>query len=141
MNGQPWEIIIVKDKNIIAKLAAFKNKWIPKVKKEYEADFMMKAPTILVFCVHVKESYSRWIENGVIAGVYAVLSATTLGLGSAFTTAYNLQKPHQVQELKILLGIPKSSYPVCIIPIGYTKEKPAPKRLRHIRGIIHHEKF
>jgi len=141
MDGQPWEFIVVRDERMKARLARFKNKWCPKEKREYSADFMKGAPLILVVCTDRKKSFSRWIENGTIAATYALLAAGALGLGGSFMSAFTLTRPGQMRELRGLLGLPDRSNPVVLIPLGRPAETPARKSLRPVAGLMHHETF
>ena len=141
MGGTSVRILVLRDKTIKQKVAAFKNAWCPPAKREYPADFLQEAPVLLVVCVTDRESHGRWIENGVIASTYIMLAATALGLATTFLTAYNLRRPKQVRELKKLLQIPVHVTPVNILPIGYPDEKPRPKKLRALRDILHYDAF
>ena len=141
MDGQPWEFIVVRDARMKERLARFKNKWCPKGKQEYSADFMKGASVILVICSDKKKSFSRWIENGTIAATYVLLAASALGLGGTFMTGFNLKRPGQMRELRGLLRIPKRVNPVVMIPLGFPAEKPTRKSLRQLAGLIHHDRF
>ena len=141
LNGQPWEVIVVTEEETKERLVSFKNQWCPNLKKEYRADFIKKAPAILVVCCDRERSYDRWLENGVIAATYLLLAVTSLGLGATMLTAFNLQRPEQILEARQILGIPGAVNPVCIIPVGYPAEKPAVKKLRKLEDLIHHEKY
>jgi nitroreductase len=141
MDGQPWEIIAIRDARTKGLLARFKNSWCPKAKREFDASFLTEASVILVVCVDKEKSYARWLENGVIASTYLMLAACALGLGSTFMTAFNLSRPAQMRQLRRLLGIPGGVNPVCILPLGYPAGRPARKALRAAAGFTHHERF
>ena len=141
MDGQPWEFIVVRDARMKERLARFKNKWCPKEKQEYSADFMKGASVILVICSDKERSFSRWIENGTIAATYVLLAASALGLGGTFMTGFNLKRPGQMRELRGLLRMPSRVNPVVMIPLGFPAGKPARKKLRKLVKLIHHERF
>jgi nitroreductase len=141
LNGQPWEVIVVTDEETKERLVSFKNQWCPDLKMEYRADFVKKAPMILVVCCDRERSYDRWLENGIIASTYVLLAVTSLGLGATMLTAFNLQRPEQILEARRILGIPETVNPVCIMPVGYPEEKPAAKKLRKLEDLIHYEKY
>jgi nitroreductase len=141
LNAQPVEILILRNADVKKRIVRHKNRWCPPSKKAYKADFLSRAPVILVVCVDSGKAHERHLEIGLIASAYLLLSTSALGLGSTFLTAYNVRQPAQVKELKKILRIPPPFIPVSILPIGYPAEKPRPKKLRALRDILHHEAF
>jgi len=59
MNGQPWYFIVVRAENTKEQLAEIKNRYCPMEKQNYRADFLQKAPVIIVVCVDKQKSYDR----------------------------------------------------------------------------------
>ena len=140
-NRQPVEVLVIRHKTAKELIAHHKNTWCPPSKKKYKADFLAEAPVILVVCVDSSRAHGRHFETGLIASAYLLLSATALGLGSTFLTAYNVRKPAQARELKKILHIPAPFVPISILPAGYPDEKPRLKKLRALRDILHYDAF
>lgn len=80
MNGQPWRFIVVKAEKTKEHLVEIKNRYCPVEKQDYEADFLRKAPVVIVVCVDKEKSYEREIENGVLATANLMLGACSRGL-------------------------------------------------------------
>jgi nitroreductase len=136
LDGRPWRLLAIRDRETKERLVAFKNRWCPPQKRQYAAEFLAHAPIVLVVCVDERRSHFRWIENGVIAGTYLMLAATALGLGSTFLTAYNLSIPDQIREAQTILGLPAQTLPVCLLPVGYPAGTAAPRTLRPLEDIL-----
>lgn len=139
MDGQPWEVIVLRDAEAKGRLADFKERWCPPEKASYRPGWLRDAPAVLVVCVREAESHDRWVENGAIAATHLLLAATAQGLGATFLTAFHPDEPREQAEARALLGLPPSLLPVCIVPVGHPAEEPAPRRLRSVESIVHHE--
>ena len=59
MNGQPWHFIVVRDETTKKQLAAIKNKYCPPEKRDYNADFIMAAPVIIITCIDRQKAFDR----------------------------------------------------------------------------------
>jgi nitroreductase len=141
MNGQPWHFVIVKEDKIKAALAGIKNKFCPPEKQAYQADFLRKAPLIMVVCVEKSRSFGREIENGILAASTIMLGAHTRGLGTVYLSAYITDEPKLSEAIRNELGLPEGFVPVSILPLGYPDENPQPKELRPLEVIIHFDQF
>jgi len=141
MNGQPWHFLIVKDDKAKAALAEIKNRFCPPEKQAYQADFLRKAPLIIVVCVEKSRSFGREIENGILAASIIMLGAQSRGLGSVYMSAYISDEPKLSEAIRTELGIPEGFAPVSILPLGYPDEIPKPQELRPLKEIIHIGQF
>jgi nitroreductase len=141
MDGQPWHFIVVTDLKTKKRLAEIKNKYCPIKKRMYRADFITKAPVIIVITVDRKLSYDRQVENGVLACAHIMLAAQNKKLGTTYMSAYKEGEPRLAQEIRELLAIPRKADPINIIPLGYPDEKCAPKKIRRLEKIISYENF
>lgn len=141
MNGQPWHFIVVKNEETKKRLVEIKNKYSPTEKRSYRADFLLNAPVVIVVCADKEKSFSREVDNAVLATANLILGAYSMGLGSVFMTSYNTNEPRLSEEISRILNIPENSYPITIIPLGYPDEIPEPKELRPLEEIIRHERF
>ena len=141
MDGQPWYFIVVRAEKIKEKLAEIKNRYCPMEKQNYRADFLRKAPVIIVVCVDKQKSYDREIENGVLATANLMLGAYSRGLGSVYMSAYRMGESGISKEVRQILGIPQNIDPITIVPLGYPDEIPEPKVIRSLEDMISYETF
>lgn len=141
MNGQPWHFVVVRDAAVKRALAEIKNRHCPPAKQAFPADFVARAPVVVVVCVDVKRSYDRGLENGVLAAGHLLLAARSHELGSVYMSARTPGRPRLRADVKKLLRIPTGVEPVSIVPLGYPARRPGPKRLRSLRAMIHDERF
>ncbi len=81
MNGQPWCFIVVRAEKTKEHLVEIKNRYCPAEKQDYKADFLRKAPVVIVVCVDKEKSYEREIENGVLATANLMLWSLQQGVG------------------------------------------------------------
>jgi len=141
MSGQPWHFVIVKNDETKKALARIKNKFCPREKQAYPADFMEKAPVVIVVCVDKAKSFGREVENGVLASCYILLGAHSRDLGSVYMSAYATAEPKLSEEIRKELNIPEGIAPISILPLGYPEESPRPKELCSLRETMHFELF
>jgi nitroreductase len=125
----PWEFIVVRDKDMLAALS---------VCKPHGAAFLKNAP----LCIVVLADPARcdvWVEDASIAATYIQLAAESLGLKSCWIqirkrgfdpekTARNLVADR--------LGIPTHLEVEAIIAVGYPNEHPA----GHLRESLRFDK-
>ncbi len=115
---QAYEIVVVRDKSVRAKLArAALGQW-----------FIAEAPVDLVFLANPERSRVRYgrrgevlycIQDATIAATFAMLAATSLGLGTCWVGAFS---DEAVLEA---VGAKRPLIPVAIISVGYPAEKPS----------------
>jgi len=105
-NKQCWRFIVVRDKEVIAKLAKGFNFWAK------------SAPVFIVACGDPKQSGTRhgqnyYLVDVAIATEHLVLEAANLGLGTCWLGFFD------EKEIKELLEIPKEIRVVALTPLGY----------------------
>lgn len=114
MNRQPWEFLVIQDKEIMAKLAVD----LPYAK-------MLKEAQAAIIVVGNPEKSDYWYLDCSAATENILLAAHSLGLGAVWTAAF----PYEASMNKIAtaLSIPLPYRPLCVIPIGYPKGENRPK--------------
>ncbi len=137
MGGQPWHLILVEDKEIIRKIIRIKNAKCPFEKSGYLADFLLKAPLLMVVCVDKGRSFGREIENGVLAAANIMLAAAACGLGTTYMAAFRSNDPSMEKEIKRLLKLPRGIMPVSILPLGYPAARPGRKKTVEMTSRVH----
>ncbi|MFQ6056398.1 MAG: nitroreductase family protein [Methanosarcinales archaeon] len=135
---QPWEFIIVKDKETKKEIAfAAQNQ-----------RFIADAPVVIVACSDPRRSWmhTRGIPSGVgwenvhIQDVSAaiqnmLLTAHSMKLGSCWIGAF------REEEIKEILEVPKEIKILAIIPIGYPDEDPLPPPRYLLDRVTHINKW
>lgn len=141
MNGQPWHFIVIRSEKSKKRLVSIKNKYCPVEKQMYKADFLQKAPVIIVVCVDKQNSYDREVENGVLATANLMVGAYSRGLGSVYLSAYRNGEPGISDEIRQALGIPQHINPITLVPLGYPDEIPESKMVRPLEDMISYETY
>ena len=137
VNEQPWEFVVVKDKALLEKLS----------KATLYSGMVKSSSVAIVVCMNEKKE-NMWakkfygggfaVQDCSAAAQNILLSANAQGLGGVWVGAYPSEKI--VSTIRELFEMPKHVIPLCIIPIGYPKEKPnAEKRYKEER--VHKDKW
>jgi nitroreductase len=159
-NGQPWEFIVVMDKQTRHKIADI---YLKQLIDKREMDMAVRgtakmtgdgfrhAPVHIVVLgdPRVKEAYpirtklekaeSHFITGLANATLLIHLAAASLGLASQYVSDAN--SPYMETMLKALLGIPEPLRIYHLVPIGYAKGPVAAPPRRMLEEIVHYEKY
>jgi len=130
-----WEFIVVKDKKLRDLLAAAK-RW---------SYFVNLAPIVIVV-VSKKEATNRyWLEDSCIASAHIYLEAENQGLATCFVQIYGSKRDNGADAekyVKKILNIPDNINVLCLMPIGYPKQKLAEHNDQEFeKGKIHYEYY
>lgn len=108
-NQQPWEFIIVENKDTLDKLSNM---------SPY-SKFVKDAPIAIVVLGNTKRMKfaENWMQDLGAATENMLLEITELGLGSVWTTAAPLED--RMNYVSDLLNLPEHIQVYCILPIGY----------------------
>ena len=121
-NRQPWNFVVVENKETIKKLA--------------KQDWAAEAPVMIVGLADQAAS-PNWCNNDLgIALEHLVLAATNLGLGTCW-----MGQTGREELIKSLLDIPDNFKVVAVIPLGVPDETPAPKERKSLDAIVSWEKY
>jgi len=114
----PWEFVVVTDKDILEKLS---------MAKEHGSTFLKGAPLGIVVCADPAKQ-DIWIEDAAISSVIIHLTAASLGLGGCWIQIRErMHKGNEPAEPYIakVLGLPKNLKVLSMVAIGYpAEEKP-----------------
>ncbi len=126
-NIQPWEFVVITDKNKLIELANL----APNGKFMAQAD-----ACIAVFSVDTH----YFLEDGSAATCNILLAATALGIGSCWIAGD--KKPY-CQQVNALLNAPVGMKLISLIALGYPQEDNAFKitEKKDLKSLIHWEKF
>ncbi|KAA0891880.1 NAD(P)H-dependent dehydrogenase/reductase [Oryzomonas rubra] len=115
----PWEFVVVDDKELLEQLSR---------SKEHGSQFIKKAPLAIVVCADTTLS-DVWVEDCSIAAIIVQMAALSLGLGSCWAQMRN--RNHDADRsaeeyIRKLLGLPERLGVVCVIGIGHPGEVKTP---------------
>lgn len=139
-NSQCWEVVVVKDPGVKARLQESLPPTNP-AKKHFA-----EAPVVLALCGKLQSSgfykgqvttkFGDWFLFDLgIATQSICLMAHDLGLGTVIIGLFDHNQAGQV------LGVPEGHELVALIPVGYpTRDSAGPKR-RDISDFAHYDKF
>ena len=120
MNIQPWEFIVVSERNLLNLLA----ETLP------NASMLREAGAAIVVCGRpgkddrgVAEKF--WVQDCSAATENILLAAEAVGLGAVWTGLY--PDEGRLGQVRSMLSIPEEIIPLNVIPIGYAIEKTLPK--------------
>ncbi len=109
-NAQPWEFVIVQDKNTKERLSKV-HPWV------YMA---AEAPAAVVV---LGDKASKWWEHDCAAATQnLLLAAANLGLGTVWCGITE----EQAGKVRQLLNLPDKLGVLAVVPIGYPAETPSP---------------
>lgn len=126
-NVQPWEFVIITDKNKLTQIANL----APNGKFMAQAD-----AAIAVFSIDT----NYFLEDGSAATCNILLAATALGIGSCWIAGD--KKPY-CPQVSALLNAPVQMKLISLIALGYPQEDNAFKiaEKKDLKSLIHWEKF
>lgn len=125
-NEQPWEFIIVTDKEKKKKIA----------KLPSHGQFIEPAAACIGVCA--KKDAEYLCEDCAAATENILLAAKAHNLGSCWVAGRN--KPFE-KELKKILEIPDDITVFSLIALGYSDEQPEPHNKRTAEEVSHWERF
>lgn len=118
-NINPWEFVVVDDRDILTKLS---------LAKQHGSDFLRDAAVGIVVCADGTKS-DVWVEDCSIASILAQMTALSLGLGSCWIQIRNRQHDRNTtseEYIRELLGLPEHIRVESIISIGRPDETRGP---------------
>jgi nitroreductase len=124
-NLEPWEFIIVRDKNKLKELSLL---------KPHSAAFLKDCDAAFVICGNTEIS-DVCIEDCSIASIILQLTAESIGLGSCWAQVrlrkYD-DKTTSEEYVRSVMKLPSKYTVVSVIGVGYPASKGAPKELKDL---------
>ncbi len=133
VNKQPWEFILIDDKEILLELAHS----LPYAKMTANAPFAIAVCGNSDRFLEGTDS-TLWIQDLSAASENILLAAHALGLGGVWTCLY----PHddRMNAASRILKLPNGIIPFCLIPIGYPAKEHTPIDKWHVDR-VHHNNY
>ena len=116
MNRQPWEILVVDDKEKLAAIA----------QATPNARYSQDAPLVMIVCGDIKVSDKLWMQDCCAVTENILLAVQSLDLGAVWCMCY--PKQESVLAIQKIFNMPKNIIPLSIIPMGYPAAKQEPKQ-------------
>lgn len=116
-NQQPWEFIVIKDKNIMLEITRFHS----------YSQMLKEARLAIVVCGDPQREIKHsgyWIQDCAAATENILIEAQYLKIGSVWLGVY--PEEDRVRNMRKLLNIPDNIIPFSIISLGYPAETKNP---------------
>ena len=124
-NLQPWEFIVIIDKETRKKIAAATD-W---------GKFIAEAAACIVV---LSKDTKYYIEDGSAATQNIMLAAWAHGIGTCWVAG---DKKAYAEKILEMLGVPPGCKLVSLVAAGYPKSKPGTSGKRGLSEVMHKEKF
>ncbi len=152
---QPWEFVVIRDKDVKSKVAAALNRLAPAIqdpaKKSLRRSSFQDAPVFILALYDWRAKVGlpgRTAENPEqVAGLYCSslasaflymhLAATALGLASQWYTATS--RAEAEMAIKQIVGIPAALSIYDMLAVGYADTQPGDKIVRGVEELIHYD--
>ena len=127
-NQQPWEFIVIEDKNILNKLS------------ETLSPLYARSMVTIILCMRQEnlKSPTRREQDMSACMQNMMLEATNLGVGSCWIGTY--PDPERMNPLIEILNIPANIDPFCGLVLGYPKNADVFKEVER-KAIVHYNKY
>ncbi|MFX0040752.1 MAG: nitroreductase family protein [Promethearchaeota archaeon] len=120
-NRQPWEFIVIKNKETLVKLA----------KSISYGKFMKQVPVAIAIVAKVKSSPKWYLIDTSLVSMNMMLMAWSLGIGTCWLGAMNREKAKEI------IGIRADDHLLTVLPFGYIQEEiPAPTSRKELSKIV-----
>ena len=129
-NEQPWEFIVLKDRNTFRQIRTF---------QRFSAPLDTAACAIVVCGDTTRQRFDGfWMQDCSAATENLLLEAEYLGLGAVWMGLHPIK--HWTDKMSALLNLPEKVIPLGIIAVGHPAEHPAPAD-RYQPDRVHFEKW
>jgi len=134
INSQPWNIIVVKDKETKRKLR--------ELAITITGVGIEEAPVTFVVTVDTKTDPHHYVEDGSAATQNMALAAHSLGLASFWVGVYDVsgQRASSEEKIKSILGIPQDHRVISMLPVGVAA-MPFSKNRKPVSEFVHYNVF
>ncbi|MBN1217845.1 MAG: nitroreductase family protein [Anaerolineae bacterium] len=130
VNRQPFRLIVLPTKGREAEL-----------RRIYHRSWFSQAPFVICICSLPGEAWVRrdgqnyHHVDAAIAMDHLILAATSLGLGTCWVAAFDVEAAREV------LGLPEGVEPVAFTPLGYAADKLGSKDRKDLSALVRYERW
>ena len=119
INAQPWQFLVVTDKELKAKYA----------EGNFQADMIKKCSALVVICgdktLGNERSWTYWDQDCSAATENLLLAVESIGLGAVWTGVYPGEE--RMKTVKERFALPENVVPLCVVLVGYPAGTDKPK--------------
>jgi nitroreductase len=126
-NTQPWELLIIKDKE--------NREWLAEIHPY--GSFMSNSPVVVLFLGDPAKHEKYYFPDTSVAIQNFLLAAHALGLSTCWMGAFEVDFEEEVKEK---LGIPTNLKTVGFVSLGYSDHKPSKGR-KELGEMVSLEKY
>ncbi len=126
-NKQPWEFLIVTDKQVRKKLS----------ETHPYAKFVAQSPVVFIPLTNPEVHQKYHMSDTALATLQYMIEAHSLGLGTCWAGVIGSSIELEIRKL---LGIPDHLNVLGLVATGYADEKPTKTR-KELDSLIHYEKY
>jgi nitroreductase len=130
VNKQPFQIMVIKTRGREDDL-----------RRIYGANWFLEAPLVICVCARPSLGWTRkdgknYTEvDAAIVMDHLILAATSLGLGTCWIAAFDLEAAREV------LGIPDEVLPLLFTPLGYPADERPVKKRKKLEELVRYDKW
>jgi nitroreductase len=118
---QPWEFIVIKNKEILEKLS----------KSAFYGNFIKEAPVVIAIIGKTKTSPKWYLIDTSLVSMNMMLMAWSIGIGTCWIGAMNRKKAKEI------IGLGANDHLLTVLPFGYIKgDIPEPKTRKPLKNIV-----
>lgn len=125
-NRQPWEFVIVKDRDKLNALAEAYRGGGP----------LREAKVAVVVLADKDQTHASHLVDGAIVTTYLWLALHCLGLGAVW-----IQTLHNPEGFAEAIKAPENKFPVAVLAIGWPAESPPPGKRKGINELVHIDEY
>jgi nitroreductase len=134
-NSQPWNFVVVADPGLRSRMGAI----LREVTWAWAG--FAAAPAMIVVSVDPGRDSKHFVEAGAVAAQNLCLAAHSLGLASSWAGVYDhAGKGTAENDIKRLLGLPRTHRIIAVVPIGRPGLTSNGSR-RPLIDMVHHDRF
>lgn len=108
--------------------------------KIYRRPWFVQAPIVIAVCaissqawVRESDRFNARLIDAAIVVDHLILAATSLGLGTCWVAAFN------VEAARSVLRLPDEVEPIIFTPLGYPADEPGPKIRKPLTELVRYE--
>lgn len=138
LNQQPWEFVVVKDKELKRKIREIYIRAREKLDLyKQDTDFLENATLIIALA---DKNRGSSIISTAMAAENMILAVTALDLGANCMTS-PIVLEEDTREIRQIFSIPEKYEIVLLIALGYSDEKPELKPKKPAEELTHYNRF
>ena len=126
-NKQPWEFLIVTDKQVRKKLSEI----------HPYARFVAESPVVFISLTNPEVHAKYHMSDSALATLQYMIEAHSIGLGTCWAGVIGSSIE---SEIKDLLGVPEHLNILGLVATGYPDEEPTKTR-KELDTLVHYEKY